>query len=178
MRTVYTPGFFLNGSEWKWRRAESSDLQRRAKAKASAASVRGGNLVLKVDRDHQSASVRWDAPVRVSGAAVVVAVLGFGLSTKVKRGENAGTTLEHDFVALATATQSLTTGDDDRGDASGSSASGSGGGDSTAYTATVDLPSADDDGVTASCERLAIVAWVQSGEHPRPLQAVGGWWSR
>jgi hypothetical protein len=78
-----------------------------------------------------------------------VAVLGFGLKTPVRRGENRGRLLEHEFVVL--------------GYASYPPASDGWVG------ALPDAPAGADAG------RLAVAAWVSRGSGMAPVQAVGGW---
>ena len=89
--SVYTPGFVLNGREWR-------DRQIPAASKEDAG-------VLKIalhDDDAFSANF-----VRASNAArsfqVHVARLGFDLNVNVKAGENSGRKLLHDFVVLSLA---------------------------------------------------------------------------
>ncbi len=86
-RTVYTPGFFKNGQEWRgWilRRDPGTDAQQ------------PGNLAVSVDGD------RFSAQFNESDQAVDlhVAVLGFDINTAVKRGENRGRKLAQEFVVL------------------------------------------------------------------------------
>jgi hypothetical protein len=88
--SVYTPGFVLDGSEWRgWG------------SRPPAAAEAAGVLVARIDGGRVRAS--WE-PAR-GGAAfdVYVARLGFGLLTRVGAGENAGRALRHDFVARSLA---------------------------------------------------------------------------
>jgi peptide-methionine (R)-S-oxide reductase len=78
--------------------------------------------------------------------------LGFGLTSRVTRGENAGRTLTHDFVVLAVAGETMQF-------------------DGARHAALLDLPSATNVG----SKRLAVAAWVEPKEGPAPVQAVGGW---
>jgi hypothetical protein len=86
-RTVYTPGFFSNGREWRgWtfglgpRRADRQP----------------GRLVADVGSTH------LDARFTAAGERLQlhVAMLGFGIATPVARGENSGRTLAQEFVVL------------------------------------------------------------------------------
>lgn len=91
MRTIYTPGFFVDGDEWKrWAGLRKLPLQPDAPA---------GELRIEIDDGHVRAVY---TPVSESSARVKlhVALLGLGLESEVSRGENAGRRLEHDFVAL------------------------------------------------------------------------------
>jgi hypothetical protein len=89
--TVYTPGFVVDGREWRgWFSGG---------APAIGAGASAGVLELEVD------GVRVDARFTPQGDGagpleLHVVRLGFGLVTEVAAGENAGRTLRHDFVVL------------------------------------------------------------------------------
>jgi len=76
-----------------------------------------------------------------------VARLGFGLHSKIARGENAGKTLEHDFVVLCLQQVSAS---------------------SINHWQTQLKPE-------PRGERQAEVAWLGSPENPAPYQAVAAW---
>ncbi len=92
--TVYTPGFVLDGAEWRgWGKAPGPSSE-----KTGALDARLNGTALRASF----------TPVADAGPYVVHAArLGFGIESKVPRGENAGRTLRHDFVALATAQAAL-----------------------------------------------------------------------
>ncbi|MEM7281766.1 MAG: DUF1223 domain-containing protein [Pseudomonadota bacterium] len=142
MRTVYTPGFFYNGQEWRnWF------------IRKLASFPKGGKPgVLSLTVEDAAAQVVFAANEKTLRAPTVsVALLGFGLSTRVKAGENHGKTLKHDFVVLGVSEAQLTSSND-------------------GYQGNIQLPSTDVD-----APRLGIVAWVSERGQPTPLQAVGGW---
>ncbi len=88
LRSVYTPGFFENGEEWRgfFSRQESDLLSR----------TRPGNLsVVLADG---SVSVSFDGE---GAGRAYVAILGFGRETKVTSGENRGRTLGSAFTVQA-----------------------------------------------------------------------------
>ncbi len=90
--TVYTPGFVLNGEEWRqWFSRPELDPE-------------AGRIVgkLQVELVDGVATVRFE-PARPVAANLELnlAVLGFDLTTEVGAGENRGRTLSHDFVVLA-----------------------------------------------------------------------------
>jgi len=90
VRTVYTPGFFRDGREWRgWVHTD----------KPGADDTPVG--VLSVSFDGDKAAIRF-TPRSGSYHELVanVAVLGMDLSTRVQAGENDGRTLHHDFVVL------------------------------------------------------------------------------
>lgn len=89
--TIYTPGMVLNGVDWsEWRRSRA----------VPGSSGTAGVLKLEsLGQDHfrltfqpaQSGAQKWN---------VHAALLGFGIKSKVLRGENSGLTLEHEFTVL------------------------------------------------------------------------------
>jgi hypothetical protein len=137
-RAVYTPGFMLAGREWRgW-------FQRQPLKLTNAAAV--GKLTLDLDDDRVRLTFVASQPLP-EGMTAHVARLGFGLRSKVTRGENAGRTLEHDFVVLSL--QQI--------------------GANSANQWQTQLQ-ADSRG-----ERQALVAWLSSPGQPQPYQAVAGW---
>jgi len=87
-RTIYTPGFFVNGREW---RGWTLRLQPRASDREP------GNLSVRIAGDRLSAGFpATDRPLELH-----VAMLGFGIETEVTRGENRNRTLAQEFIALA-----------------------------------------------------------------------------
>ncbi len=142
MRTVYTPGFFYNGQEWRnW-------FSR--KLTAFPPGNKPGVLTLNVD--NRLANVTFNATDKnLRRPQVTVAILGFGISTQVKAGENRGKTLDHDFVVLGVAKKRLSQS-------------------SEGLKATLPVPT-----TKIKATRFGIVAWVSQGNTPAPIQAVGGW---
>lgn len=91
--TVYTPGVFLQGREWRqW--GGTAAIERAGQATALA------SIDLEVTaRSAGSVSVR--AKTAGKADALFIAVTQDGLQTDVKSGENRGTRLGNDFVARA-----------------------------------------------------------------------------
>ncbi len=89
LQSVYTPGFVVDGKEWRgwFQRSSLSDIGRKKNT---------GKLVVEIDAERLKA----DYSGQFDGATLVVAILGIGLKTDVLRGENRGRLLEHNFVAL------------------------------------------------------------------------------
>ena len=89
--SVYTPGFVVDGREWRgWFRRPDLSLDH-----ASAPGI----LILDVDETDVDA--RYTPAGTTPGALELnLAVLGFDLRTRVQGGENEGRVLEHDFVVL------------------------------------------------------------------------------
>ena len=97
-RTVYTPGLFLDGREWRgWFRGESPSNTATGTAGA-----------LSIDVTDQQAEIAYLPPGQLSDDLVVhVAILGMGVQTEVLAGENRGRRLEHDFIVLDLAQRPL-----------------------------------------------------------------------
>jgi hypothetical protein len=124
--SVYTPGFVVNGKEWRGWLGYDGKLSATFVPKATQPRA----LVLNV------------------------ALLGNDLESDVKRGENSGRKLRHDFVVLQLAKSDMVVS---AGSWSGSISFSKEGG--------VEKPS-------------ALAAWVATGEIDPPLQATGGWLQR
>lgn len=143
---VYTPGFFVNGREWRgWFQGRAAlPVDRRA----------AGTLTLR-SGDTNRWQATW-APVGAAGAApwLHAALLGGGLNSDVGGGENRGRRLRHDFAVLDFRSVPL-------------ARSGDG------WQATVNLtPTAARRPVEST---RALAAWISAGEHGDPIQATGGW---
>lgn len=142
LRTVYTPGFVYNGREWRnWFAKRFFDFPQGSRTGILNMAVIDGEARLNFS----------PADTINSTLFYTVALLGFDLQTHIKAGENAGRTLQHDFVVLDTRSGSLSAG---RGD----------------YTATAPIPESD-----AKASRYAIVAWIHQGDDISPIQATGGY---
>jgi hypothetical protein len=87
-RTVYTPGMFANGREW---RGWTFRLDPRASDREP------GNLAVTIS-DHKLSATFQDSARPLD---LHVALLGFGIETLVERGENRNRTLRQEFVVLA-----------------------------------------------------------------------------
>ncbi len=112
-RTVYTPGFVVNGKEWRgWFRSQMLNTDSKP---AGALTATG---------DTSELQVRFE-PLSGTGEPLLIHVarLGFDLHTDVGGGENDGRKLQHDFVVLGYKEQALKF-------------------DEATYRATVELPPA------------------------------------
>lgn len=96
--TVYTPGFVVNGEEWRgWFHGRMLKQQGAQQAGKLTGEGTAGKLM-----------VRYAPPEPYAGQLRIHAVrLGFDLHTEVGAGENGGRRLEHDFVVLAYKQQPL-----------------------------------------------------------------------
>ncbi len=91
IRTAYTPGFILNGEEWRsWFSHPYLDVK---------PGISVGSLRLIVS-DKQATVIFTPAAGQPANLELHLATLGFGLSSSVNAGENQGRRLVHDFVVL------------------------------------------------------------------------------
>ena len=134
---VYTPGFVLDGREWKERSAE----------KIVAPGGNAGVLTAAL-RERKGVAVAYRPP-HTGNWEAHVAVLGFGLSSDVKAGENSGHKLKHDFVVLALSSKAMT----EKGDA---------------HRVEMPLPE------TKSGGESGLAVWITKTGEAQPVQAVGG----
>src|SRR5438093_4480178 len=140
--SVYTPGFVVNGKEWRgWFGGNVTPTS----------STKVGVLRVSVGDDGKVSATLIPDTTQSRPLALNVALLGNDLESDVKRGENSGRKLRHDFVVLQLAKSEMTN-------------------QGNLWTGTVLLSSsAETDKATA------LAAWVKSGEIAPPIQATGGW---
>lgn len=99
-RTVYTPGVFVDGREWR-RWDDAADLARRTDRAARTPAAARIELDARTGADGPTVTARaWrrDAPAPYARPALFVALTESGLATRVTAGENRGETLRHDHV--------------------------------------------------------------------------------
>jgi len=138
--TVYTPEFVLNGREWQWSGADT--LSRESNETPGVLTVS--------QNDARNFVIAFTSTKPMTGYATAhLALLGFGVTSDVARGENAGRKLTHDFVALVHHESRLQ-------------------GSPLRAEFTLDEKSSES-------QRRALVAWVNVGGDPTPIQATGGW---
>jgi hypothetical protein len=137
--SVYTPSFVVNGKEWRsWFGGN---------AVPTTSSKIGMLRVSLGDGGKLSASFIPERP-QPRTLALNVALLGNDLESDVKRGENRGRKLRHDFVVLDLIKTDMTSA-------------------SNGWTASVVLPMRSGD------KPSALAAWLT--ENGTPVQATGGW---
>lgn len=142
VRTVYTPGLVLDGREWRsWFTRPRLALEEGAPAGRLRATLEAGRArVTYTPAGAERGTLRLH-----------LAVLGFGLSSRVEAGENRGRTLEHDFVVLAYREAPLVR----NGEVFGS---------------MLELPEP-----RFAAPRQGLALWLTRDGDPRPVQAAGGW---
>ncbi len=135
--TVYTPGVRWAGYEWRgWRRGVLPDSTPIETSSVLKFSVKKNGEFLASYADGGNAS------------KLNVAILGTDLETEVKRGENSGRTLKHDFVVLDYQVVTV-------------NAAGE-------WTGTLPIPKID-------APRYAVAVWASEEGSQLPLQATGGY---
>ncbi|MDM3870677.1 DUF1223 domain-containing protein [Porticoccus sp. W117] len=85
---VYTPGFLLNGREWRGFFQHERTLPKALKRDV-------GNLQLTIDGKQFEASFNGEKAQQLH-----IAILGMELTSQVTKGENRNKTLKHDFVVI------------------------------------------------------------------------------
>jgi hypothetical protein len=138
--SVYTPGFVVNGKEWRsWFGGNV----------IPASSTKVGVLRLSLG-DGGKLSARYIPEAKQARRlALNVALLGNNLESDVKRGENSGRKLRHDFVVLDLIETGMVN-------------------ESNAWSGSIVLPRrAGDD------KPSALAAWITENE--TLIQAAGGW---
>ncbi|MEP4485804.1 MAG: DUF1223 domain-containing protein [Halioglobus sp.] len=141
LKGVYTPGVVAAGHEWRnWRTAQLKI--------PTTGEVVG---VLSLDVSGAAFSAAFQSPSVPADASLTlnVAILGFGLQSPIKAGENRGKLLEHDFVVLGYQ-QYVSQAGQWQGE----------------------MPVAP---LRSDASRVALAAWVSSDSRQQPLQALGGW---
>ena len=86
---VYTPGFFLNGQEW--RPGGKAVKQTYPNPGVLSAKVQSNYIQVKFNSTLKAAKQAW----------VHIALLGMNITNHIKSGENQGNDLRHDFVVLS-----------------------------------------------------------------------------
>ena len=143
---VYTPGFVVDGKEWR-------GFFRGRDIPPNNADL-AGNLTLKWDSESQIATVNYQS-LGKKPEYCYFAILGFEPGVVIQAGENRGLTLNQDFIALQVSRAPI------EGEASHYQCQA---------TLKMTAPSAH---LTAYSR--AVVSWVTDSLE-RPLQATGGWW--
>jgi len=135
--SVYTPGFILNGEEWRtWflRRSVPTSNQQ--------------VNVLQVSLNKNELTATYDSS---SQLILNAALLGFGIETDVKSGENLGRSFSENFIVLNQSSISSNNG-----------------------KWRLNIPSPG----VGKAKRYAIAVWLNAPDKLAPIQATGGWISK
>jgi hypothetical protein len=146
--SVYTPEFVVNGQEWRRGWFSGQALPKEGAEKS-------GSLALTVNVKEKKISAEYTpgGSAAATGLVLNVAVLGIGITTDVKAGENGGRQLQHDFVVLGFSSTPLSAETD-----------------GAFHDSAVEIKS------TVNDAPGAIVAWVSNADGAI-LQVTGGWLS-
>ncbi|OMH39137.1 DUF1223 domain-containing protein [Motiliproteus sp. MSK22-1] len=151
LRAVYTPGWVVDGNEWRG--------FFRGRAIPDAVARDGGQL--SVERQGRRLTVDYLPPAGTDKPLVAyMTVMGFDYITEVKRGENRGLDLSHQFVVLnkqEMKEDSLESTDSDN-----------------KKQWKFDMPEVLFSGEDKN-RRKAMALWVSEAGNSKPLQVVGGW---
>ena len=149
--TIATPGFALNGRAWNgWFRGQPLPNNTAPLSGVLNASIENGNIDVTFNK--------VDASKGSSLLTVHAALLGFGIETSVKRGENAGRKLTHDFVVLDYKKAVLSSETDNAR--------------AFQYETSLSLPS----NTHVETTKRALVIWVSYANDPSPIQVAASWW--
>jgi len=138
--SAYTPGFVVNGKEWRsWFGGNAMPTT----------STKVGVLHVSVGDDGRVSATFAPDTVQARPLALNVALLGNDLESDVKRGENSGHKLHHDFVVLDLMRVDMVN-------------------ESSRWTGSIALPLR-----SGNDKPTALAAWIT--ENRTPIQATGGW---
>ena len=137
--SVYTPAVIVNGGEYRSR----STAFTRPKTNT-------GTLTATYDKTKNTVGISFKSIGKGKFEVFATRML-MGVETKVKRGENAGRKLKHDFVSCKLVQIDLKTKDNKR------------------HTGKLTLPACAGKG-----KQQSIAVWVVPKGKPTPIQAVGG----
>jgi hypothetical protein len=139
--SVYTPGFVVNGKEWRgWFGGNVTPTS----------STKVGVLRVSVGDDGKVSATFAPDTIQTRPLALNVALLGSDLESDVKRGENSGRKLRHDFVVLQLAKTDLIASGD-------------------RWIGSISIPKQNAE------KPRALAAWVSEEDVDLPIQATGGW---
>jgi hypothetical protein len=141
--SVYTPGFVVNGKEWRgWFGGNA----------APRSLTKVGVLRVSLGEDWKLGATFIPETTQPRALALNIALLGNDLESDVKRGENSGRKLRHDFVVLDLVRVDMAN-------------------ESGRWTGSVALSMR-----SGGDKPSALAAWIT--ENAIPIQATGGWLQR
>ena len=139
--SVYTPSLVLNGREWRdW--FSTSTIP-------TASTAKVGRLQVSLTNQTELAATFEPENSSLKHVQLNAALLGAHLESDVKRGENSGRKLRHDFVALQFAKIEMVS-------------------EGNRWTGSVSFPNKSEE------KPGAIAAWITT-DAERPIQTTGGW---
>ena len=151
IKSVYTPGLILMGQEWRtWYYEKTIPNIDWSEVGDLSVSINGDVVEIKYTSSQQEVKTPSQLKANIS-------ILGFDLTSKIKRGENRGKTLKHEFVNLAhiKAKADLILTEPN----------------SAMYQWTMNIPKQ----FVNSKDSLGIAVWVSTTDRQQPIQATGDW---
>ena len=145
--SVYTPGFVLNGKEWRgWYQHDLTGLSSQKEV---------GDLLIEPVGDDRFKIVFQPKKKNMTKPSYTAhaALLGFNLVSDVKSGENAGRRLKHDFTVVDYMEKGMSPGENNK------------------FEAELALKAPQN----FSSVKLAISAWISEESSLEPLQAAGAY---
>ena len=160
--TIATPGFALNGRSWNgWFRGQAIPQRVAPLTGELDALISDGEISVTFENTLAQSHIRSDFTAHA-------ALLGFGIETSIKRGENAGRKLIHDFVVIGYEHVSLPL---------------------LAYENQQPAKARNEQAVVSvkghlavpdskhiKTTRKALVVWVSQSNDPTPIQVAASWW--
>src|SRR5438034_9792232 len=139
--SLYTPSFVVNGKEWRgWFCGNAMPIT----------ATKVGVLRVSVGDDGKVSATFAPDAMQARPLALTVALLGNDLESDVKRGENSGRKLRHDFVVLQLAKTDLIASGD-------------------CWIGSISIPKQNAE------KPRAFAAWVSEEDVDSPIQTTGGW---
>ncbi len=141
---VATPGFVVDGQGWNgW-------FSRHAIPKKQQTSP--GKLTVNLADDDSAEIAYMSTKSADKPLSVTIAILGFDQNTVIKRGENRGHVLKHDFVVLKHITKKVHS-------------------KNFTYKTKLTLPDTSE----FDSSKRAVVVWISDNINPSPIQVVADW---
>ena len=143
-RIVATPGFIIDGKGWQgWFRGKGFPEPNIKSPDTLTATIDETQVKINFDNNTNNDLIAH------------VALLGFGIKTNVKAGENKSRLLNHDFVVLGYQQGIMS--------------------ENNASSTVIDLPFPAP--VKIEKARTAMVVWVSTREDPTPIQVAADWYN-
>jgi hypothetical protein len=144
-RTVATPGFIVDGKGWQgWFRGKGFPEPMMKSSSTLTATI-----------NETQVKVNFDS-ITDDNLIAHVALLGFGIETEIKAGENNRRILNHDFVVIGYQQRAMTT--------------------DNKLSSVIDLPFPPI--VNVDTAKTAMVVWVSTKENPTPIQVAADWYNK
>ena len=147
-----TPGFIVSGVGWNgWFRGRPVPVKPYQAVGVLTAQINDESSMTEMG----SAKITFQPTIKAQGVLQVhVAVLGFNQITNVKRGENSGKNLPHDFVVMGYNSVPLKL-------------------EKNKLSTHINLP----DTRQFTSTKKALVFWVSELNNPSPIQVAANWWA-